>query len=140
MTRRDCLRCTGLLCLHSIRNFAGYRAAQAVSGGWSGEQIDRSRPDYQPPKHGATRSELAERIWLFFPEGVLGAILVLVAPFWSVRLAFTDHVGAAFVLVAGVSLAAYAFFQFMRRGHKYLAYFATVGALALVFVIYSATQ
>lgn len=106
----------------------------------SAEQIDRSRPDYQPPKHGAARSELAERIWFFFPEGVLGAILVLVAPFWSIRLAFTDHVGAAFVLVAGVSLAAYAFFQFMRRGHKYLAYFATVGALALAFVIYSATR
>lgn len=39
MTRRDCLRRTGLLCLHSIRNFAGYRAARAASCGWSGEQF-----------------------------------------------------------------------------------------------------
>ena len=106
----------------------------------SAEQIDRSRPDYQPQKRNAARSELADRIWLFFPEGVLGAILVLVAPFWSIRLAFTGHVGAAFVLVAGVSLAGYAFFQSMQRGHKYVAYFAMVGALALAFVIYSATQ
>ena len=106
----------------------------------SAEQIDKSRPGYQPKKHDTARSELAEKIWLFFPEGILGTILVLAAPFWGISLALSGHVAAAFVLVAGVGLAAYAFVQFMRRGNKYLAYFATVGALALAFVVYSSTQ
>lgn len=106
----------------------------------SAEQIDRSRPDYHSQKHDAARSEFAERIWLFFPEGILGAILVLVAPFWAINLALSGHVAAAFVLVAGVGLAAYTFVQFMQRGHKYLAYIATVGALVLAFVVHSSTQ
>ncbi len=106
----------------------------------SAEQIDRSRPDYQPPHYDTARTERASRFWLFFPEAILAVALVLVAPFWAIRLAVGGHIGGAGALVVDVGLAVYAFVRFMRRGHKYLAYYVMITALALAFVIYSATQ
>jgi ribosomal protein L37E len=106
----------------------------------SGAELERSRRDYRPPHYDPAAAETADRIWLFFPEAILGAVLVVVAPFWAIRLVLAGHFGAAVTLASGVGLAAYAFFQLLRRGHKYLAYFALVGALALAFSIHSATQ
>ena len=79
-------------------------------------------------------------MWLFFPEGIFAALLVLVAPFWSIKLVFYGHIIAGVVLIVGIGLSAYAFVQLMRRDHKYLAYFAMVAGLALAFVVYSEVQ
>jgi len=106
----------------------------------SAEQVDHSQPDYKPRQYDAIRAERANRIWLFFPEGIFAAGLVVIAPFWAIRLILAGHVGAAGALSVGVALTVYAFVWFMRRGHKYPAYFAMIAALALAFVIYSSTQ
>lgn len=112
-------------------NFAAVASARDAEG---------SPTDYKPAHHNANSAELASQFALFFPEGLLAAALVLVAPIWSIRLAFSGHLGAAGTLIAGVSLAVYAFVVSIRHGHRYLAYFAMIGAIALAFVVYSETQ
>jgi hypothetical protein len=106
----------------------------------SAEQVERARPDFQPPHYDAAAAERANRIWLFFPEAILGVLLVVVAPFWAIRLVVAGNFADASALVAGVGLAAYAFVQLLRRGHTYLGYFVLVGALGLAVAIHSATQ
>lgn len=106
----------------------------------SGEDLEKSNPDYDPEKEEKARSQATERFLLFFPEGILGAILVLVAPFWAISLSTSGHLGAALLLVVGVATSIYLFVISMRKGHKYIAYLVTVGALILAYVINSGSQ
>ena len=106
----------------------------------SPQDIERSFSGYKPPHYDAESAEHAKSIWLFFPEGLFAALLVLVTPFWSIKLAISGHITAAAVLIAGIGLAVYAFVWLVHREQKYLAYFTMVAALALAFVIYSETR
>jgi hypothetical protein len=97
----------------------------------SADEIARSLPDYQPPHWRAARAGLSKHRKIFFPAIIFAAAIVLVTPFWSIRLASTGHMALASVLVVGVGLAVYTFSQFMRRGHTYSAYYVMIAMLLL---------
>lgn len=106
----------------------------------SGEAIDKSNPNYDPEKVEKARTEAAQRFVLFFPEGILGAILILITPFWAISLTSAGHIGAALLLLVGVGFSAYVFILSMKQGQPYIAYFVTIGALILAYAINAITQ
>lgn len=89
----------------------------------------------QPRNNRPVLSGLAAHLGLFFPEGIVGALLVLATPFWAIYLGLAGRWAAALVLISGMGLAVFAFVQLMRRGYICLAYFVTIGALALAWVV-----
>lgn len=101
----------------------------------SADQIDRHTDS--PQNHLSVLSEFASHFGLFFPEGIIGAVLVLAAPFWAIHLISAGRWATALVLLTGMGLAAFALVLLMRRRHTYAAYFVTIGALALAWAVYA---
>ena len=73
--------------------------------------------------------------WRFFPEGLIAAFLVLIAPFWGIAMIVKGQVFPAIVWVGGTGFLAYQAYMLYRRGWKFAAHIAVLAILCLAWVV-----
>lgn len=65
----------------------------------------------------------------FFPEGIIAAVIVLLAPFWFIFLLIQGHYLGAVVLGVGVTAFVTGFIAAARAGSQAGSYFAVLGVV-----------
>lgn len=88
----------------------------------------------EPIAERKKRFEVAENILLFFPEALIGAFLVLVAPLLAIKLPVNGHFFAAFAIVCATLGCGYGIVWALRNKQKFVAY-----AILLFFIGFTIT-
>ncbi|HKW83132.1 MAG TPA: Ran-binding zinc finger domain-containing protein [Burkholderiaceae bacterium] len=94
----------------------------------------------QEPKGSAARespSVVARNAFLFFPEVIVAAVVVLGTPVWFVHLLLEGAVFPALALAGGVSSSTVLFVLGYRRNATYSAYLGMAGVLFTAWLINS---
>ena len=85
-------------------------------------------------------SIVLENIWLFFPEAILAALVILFSPVWCVGLLLRGQFGAALLLITAVGAFTGGFVLCVRERQKALAYVCMLGVLFGAYLAHSASS
>lgn len=126
-------------CLHTNVAHTGACAACGFSANFTVSQLQKELPAEEVIRRQTDKTKLSNAIWLFFPEVIPAAILLICAPIWAMKLISRGNFLAGAALLAGEVFAVWGFIRSLHRREKISAYLCMIGFLALAGLIDSST-
>jgi len=101
----------------------------------SSVDIARARAEAKPLSPSAQVGN-ALGWWLFFPEGPIAGLIIIIAPVWAVILLMRGDIARAGVLLLGAAAGAYGIVWCIRRHYTWRAYFVVLAVIGLALLIH----